>query len=195
MRKILVCFSPQIHTQNPKKWFKTQPLGVNTIRKWSSEAALEIGCVKKITNQGQRATAASRSAEHATPAQSCDITGHRDPRSLGSYTTLDPKLRGELGDAICGMGSKPQIGVFQAVASPQPEKVLAVASPQPEKASLSAIKRTRFEPFQSSPLAKKSKKTTTNSGITIIGGKFTNCLIHNSVSVQEEEVLEVHSQP
>mmetsp|Transcript_35649 Transcript_35649/g.48744 ORF Transcript_35649/g.48744 Transcript_35649/m.48744 type:complete len:129 (+) Transcript_35649:228-614(+) len=65
--------------------------------------AEKMGITKKITNQGQRATAASHAVQQVSPQEATKITAHASTSSLTSYVELQPDRRAKIGDAMLGI--------------------------------------------------------------------------------------------
>lgn len=85
-------------TPNPKFllnniWYKTVPIGRNTISSWTRDSAERTGLdtqIKKITNHSNRSTTVSQLAKSGVQEQQLiKITGHGNVNSIKPYLQLD----------------------------------------------------------------------------------------------------------
>lgn len=76
-----------------KEWYKNQPIGINTIGKWTEISAKNIGLDvknKKISNHSNRATAVSQLISGGVGEQEAiKITGHASSHSIKPYLQLN----------------------------------------------------------------------------------------------------------
>lgn len=74
-------------------WYKNSPVGINTISKWTKEAASKIGLDvqnTKITNHSNRSTAVTQLAKAGVQEQQLiKITGHGSASSVKPYLQID----------------------------------------------------------------------------------------------------------